>query len=554
MSTVGLDSLETLFGDPFDEGNPVGFAGVLDADERAVPLADGELLLDKWGFNHAFVPRSLGGRWTGTDELARSLRPVFRRDPALGLGYGVTSLMAAVNVWAAGSPGQRQKVAGDLLAGRRIAVAFHELAHGNDFLRNEFRARTTGDQVVLSGTKQVINNIERAESLVLFARSADAPGPRAHSTLLIDKRHLPEGSVRYLPRFATSGMRGCHLGGIAFDDAVVGTDTLVGEPGQGVETALRAFQVTRAALPGMAIGILDSALHLTHDFATGRKLYGCSVADLPYARGALAAAFTDVLIADCLSTAVSRGLHLAPGASSAPAAAVKYLVPLLLEEAQHELSVILGARSYLREGRHAAFAKFSRDLPLVSIGHAGATSCLLTVLAQLPALAKGSRHADTGPLTGLFDTALALPELDLGRLSLTVSAPDPLMATLARVRADEGGLPGLFATALAKLHALSLRLPVRELGPLAGPDAFGLTKRYTVLLAAAACLGTQQSATSGFLSDPLWLTAALTRLAARLGHGDGVLADELVEPLFRELTTRVDQRLSCGLDRSPIFG
>ncbi|TVZ75507.1 acyl-CoA dehydrogenase [Streptomyces sp. BK340] len=552
MSTVGLDSLETLFGDPFNDGNPVGFAGILAADEQAAPLGEGELLLDKWNFNHEFVPRSLGGRWTGSDELARRLRPVFRRDPALGLGYGVTSLMAAVNVWAAGSAAQRRKVADHLLAGKRIAVAFHELAHGNDFLRNEFAARITTDQILLSGTKQVINNVERAESLVLFARTADAPGPRAHSTLLIDKRNLPEDSVRYLPRFTTSGMRGCHLGGIVFDNSAVGFDALVGAPGQGVETALRAFQITRATLPGMAIGLLDSSLHLAHDFATNRRLYGCTVADLPHARGTLATAFTDLLIADCLATAVCRGLHLAPRASSTPAAAVKYLVPLLLEEAHHELSVILGARSYLREGRHAAFGKFSRDLPLVSIGHAGATSCLLTVLAQLPTLAKRS-WSPAPPPAELFDTAIALPELDVSGLSVTDKAPDPLMSTLAQIPPDDD-LPGFFAAALAELRADSLRLPPWELGPAASAEAFELAKRYTILLAAAACLGTRQFATSEFLSSPQWLTAALTRLAARLGYGDGVLADELAEPLFDELTTRVDQRLSCGLDRSPIFG
>ncbi|AWN27776.1 acyl-CoA dehydrogenase [Streptomyces sp. NEAU-S7GS2] len=552
MSTERLDSLETLFGDPFDDDNPVGFAGVLAADEQAVPLADGELLLDKWKFNHEFVPRSLGGRLTGADELARRLRPVFRRDPALGLGYGVTSLMAAVNVWAAGSTDQRHRTADDLLAGKRIAVAFHELAHGNDFLRNEFAARFTADQIVLSGTKQVINNIERAESLVLFARSADAPGPRAHSTLLIDKRDLPEGSVRYLPRFTTSGMRGCHLGGVDFDNVPVGFDSLVGAPGQGVETALRAFQVTRATLPGMAIGTLDSALHLAHDFATSRRLYGHTVADLPHARGTLAAVFADLLIADCLATAASRGLHLAPRASSAPTAAVKYLVPLLLEEAHHELSVILGARSYLREGRHAAFGKFSRDLPLVSIGHAGATSCLLAILSQLPTLAKRS-WSPAAPPAELFDIVIALPELDVSGLAVSDKAPDPLMSTLAQVRTDDG-LPGLFATALAELRTDSLRLPAKEMGPAASAEAFELAKRYTLLLAAAACLGTRQFATSEFLSSPQWLTAVLTRLAARLGHGDGVLADELAEPLFSELTTRVDQRLSCGMDRSPVFG
>jgi alkylation response protein AidB-like acyl-CoA dehydrogenase len=514
-----------------------------------VPLAAGEHLLDDWRFNHEFVPRSLGGRWSGTDALARRLRPVFRRDPALGLGHGVTSLVAAVNVWAAGSTAQRRAVADILLGGERIAAAFHELAHGDDFLHNEFTARITDDRIVLSGGKQVINNIERAGSLVLLARSGDPTDPGSHSTLLVTKRDLPPESMGHLPRFTTPGLRGCHLGGIVVDDASIGRDALVGAPGQGMETASRAFQVTRAALSGMAVGVLDTALHLTHDFATDRRLYGHVVADLPHARATLAAAFTDLLISDCLATAVSRLLHLAPRATSAPAAAVKHLVPLLLEEALHDLSVVLGARSYLREGRHAAFGKLFRDLPLVTIGDIGPTSCLLTILPQLPTLARHWPAAD--PPAELFDTAVELPELDVSQLSVTDTAPDPLMGTLAGVPAGDGPA-GVLVADLAELREQCRRLPSTELGPAAGADAFDLARRYTVLLAAAACVGTHRAGT-GFTGESAWLTAALTRLAARLGHGDGLLPDELTETLFHELTTRVDQRLSCDLECAPVF-
>src|SRR4030095_3393033 len=101
--------------------------------------------------------------------------PVFRRDAALGLGYGVTSLMAAVNVWTAGSARQQEAMGALLLGGGRAAVAFHELGHGNDLLGNDFRADQMGEKLVLTGSKHVINNVDRAGALVLFARAADAP-------------------------------------------------------------------------------------------------------------------------------------------------------------------------------------------------------------------------------------------------------------------------------------------------------------------------------------------------------------------------------------------
>jgi hypothetical protein len=55
---------------------------------------------------------------------------------------------------------------------------------------------------------------------------------------------------------------------------------------------------------------------------------------------------------------------------------------------------------------------------------------------------------------------------------------------------------------------------------LVSPQVFGLTDRYTLVLAAAACLGVwreQQAEGESFLADPSWPTAALYRIARRLG-------------------------------------
>ncbi|MGA4848561.1 acyl-CoA dehydrogenase [Streptomyces sp. G5(2025)] len=554
--------LESLFGDPFDEANPVGFRRVLEADERGELLADGERLLDDWGCNEEFVPRSLGGRWKDTDELVRRLRPVFRRDASLGLGYGVTSLMAAVNVWAAGDPAQRRRLSEELRSGGKVAVAFHELSHGNDFLRNETRAHPVGDRMLLNGSKEVINNVQRAQSMVLFARTATGNGARDHSVFWLRKDELDSGSLRYLPRFATAGIRGCRLGGVSFTDCALPDGSLVGTAGGGAETALRAFQLTRTVLPGMALGLPDTALHVVSRFATRRRLYGAAVSDIPHARDTLATAFADLLVMDCLATTAARMLHLAPRHVGATAAAVKYLVPLMLEQSLYQLSLVLGARFYLREGPYAVFGKIYRDAPVLSLGHAGGTACLLTIIPQLPLLARRAWHAEQPP-TALFDTDAPLPELDFQQLAVVGGSADPLAASLLAEAAQPSGrqdIDALVSSLAAELRTLQQQcsaLPPTERGPSAGPDTFALAERYTVLLAAAACLGVwrrhRARPDSGLLGEPQWIHAALTRLAMRLGLNDGRLPQDASETLFAELTRRVDSGLSCCLDASPIL-
>jgi alkylation response protein AidB-like acyl-CoA dehydrogenase len=547
--------LEKLLGDPFDTANPLGFAQVMAADERAELLAEGERVLAGWGCNDEFVPAGLGGRWSAVDDLARRLRPVFRRDSALGLGYGVTSLMAAVNVWVAGDAARQRKLGDDLRAGRRAAIAFHELDHGNDLMRNTFRARPGTGGIILDGRKEVINNAGRADAMLLFARTDDRPGPRGHSLLLLDKENL--NNARFLPRYRTSGVRGCQLGGIEFTDHLVPADTLVGAAGTGTETALRAFQVTRTVLPAMALGVLDSALHVGYRFVTGRRLYGQHVADLPHAREALTTAFADLLVADCLATTVARGLQLAPGHAAPAAAAVKYLVPLILEEAMGEVAVVLGARSYLRQGPQAIVGKFLRDLPVLGIGHAGGMSCLRTIVPQLPVLARRAWRAARPPAE-LFGTDRPLPELDFTRLSIAASQDQlaaSLLAAADQVPAGEPVRPLIlhFVEEFGQLTEDVRALPPTAFTSAAGEAALGLAERYTVLLAVAACVGT-------WLDSPqspgtAWLHIALTRLAARLRGTSGAdLPERETEVLFAELGRRAEHNLSYCLESAAVFG
>ncbi|ARQ68829.1 hypothetical protein [Streptomyces marincola] len=123
MTEKAVAELNALLGDPEDPDNPVGRRACLAADERAEILVEGERRLRAFGLGAEFVPVAHGGRLRGLDRTAALLRAVYARDPALGLGFGLTSLLAAANVWAAGSEELRAETAGVLLDGGRIGCA-----------------------------------------------------------------------------------------------------------------------------------------------------------------------------------------------------------------------------------------------------------------------------------------------------------------------------------------------------------------------------------------------------------------------------------------------
>ncbi|WP_432029994.1 acyl-CoA dehydrogenase [Streptomyces sp. 1222.5] len=561
-----IAELERRLGDPTDERGELSYARLLEADERAELSEAGERALDELVLNADFVPLEHGGRLERIDTLVRVLRQVFRRDIALGLGYGVTSFMAAVNVWSSGTAEQRGRLAELLLDGQKVSVAYHELAHGNDFVRNEFQARPADGGYLLNGAKQVINNADRAAAWVLFSRTSPAPGSRSHSVVFAERAGLDQDRFQVLPRYDAVGVRGCHLSGLDFTDCPVPTSALVGEEGKGVELALRAFQITRSAVPGMAIGATDTALRTVVGFALGRQLYRKSVMDIPHARSTLANTFLDLLISDSLSLAATRAVHVLPEETSVYAAAVKYLVPKMLTDAMYDLSIVLGARFYVREGEFGIFQKHVRDLPVLSLGHAGSAACQATIIPQLSRLARRSWFRDEPAPATVFRPREDLPGIPFDRLTLA-SGRDGLSATLvAAVDLLPSGSPeeraahGIalrFMDELRRLQEQSLNLAPQDRTALASPAAFALADRYAVVLAAASVIGVWQQAqgdTDPFLADPAWLAAALHRLGRRLGLQLPDLPGSCEQRLHDEVLRRFDATRSYDLYNAPLAG
>jgi hypothetical protein len=400
----------------------------------------------------------------------------------------------------------------------------------------------------------------------MFARTDTRPGSRSHSQVYVDKAAVPAGTLRYLPRFPSVGMRGVQLGGVEFTDCPLPESAVLGAPGLGLETAMRSFQLTRIVLPAMMTGTVDTGLRITLDFLTRRRLYGGVAIDLPYLRAALAEVFADLLAAEAFARTCARAVHVVPEQCSVYAAATKYAVAGALLPAMNRLALVLGARSYLRDGEHGIFQKMLRDLKPVGFGHAARAACQMTILPQLPLLAKRSWSRPQAPPEALFDPAAELPPVPFGRLAVTARGADRLSAVLATAEPpglDAGtarelrGLLDWYTSQLRELGAAGAALPPAELTAAASAEAYALTDRYVAVLQAAACVGVwqqQHRRGTGFLGEPAWLLAALRRIAARTGESpwDGDLPDALTGPLATELLARHAAGRSFGLTARPL--
>jgi alkylation response protein AidB-like acyl-CoA dehydrogenase len=555
-SGCGLDpqaaalALENALGDPFS-GGAMTFSRAVELDEREAFPEKECRALDALGLNHHYVPVEFGGRLSRFDELTQLIRQVARRDLTVAIAHG-KSFLAAAPVWLAGSEAQKRRLAEALLSGVRGALCLTEAGHGTDLQGVETLAETRAGGYSLSGEKWLINNATRGRALVVLARTAPEPGPRAGSLFLVDKASLEPGSFEPLAKIRTHGIRGADISGIRFLAAALPADALIGAPGHGLEIALKGLLVTRSLISALSLGAADTALRVVVDFARARRVRDRAVAELPHARALLAHAFADLLACEALSFAAARSLHVVPGQVSLFSAAAKYIVPTTVDRILGELSVVLGARHYLRQGHvHGIFQKLVRDAALVSLFD-GSTVVNLSALAlQIPRLA--ARRQAGGPVVdlqvaerrrALFGFMEPLPALAPARLSLVSRGRDDVLEALP-LAAEELLALGASSAEQEQTHRVLARLVtglasalrdesrlLHELerggaGGADSPEMFALAGRHAALFAGATCLHlwlANRDAGDAFLAKGAWLVVALARLLERAGCPEAVPA------------------------------
>jgi hypothetical protein len=219
---------------------------------------------------------------------------------------------------------------------------------------------------------------------------------------------------------------------------------------------LETFQVIRTIRTALSLGAGDTALRLTLDFALHRPIYQRNVFALAYPRRLLVDAFLDLLMCDALAIAAARAMHLAPGELSLWSATARYFVPATIETMLSNLTVVLGARSYLREGHwHGLFQKVVRDHAQLGLFDGDPAVNLEVIAGQLRLLSERrgqpcdaeARSRLMGQIFGLSQT---LPRFDAGRFSEETRGSDLLAGVgllrreLAMLKERDGGKPDAF--------------------------------------------------------------------------------------------------------------
>ncbi|WP_019855698.1 acyl-CoA dehydrogenase family protein [Actinopolyspora mortivallis] len=496
-------ALDHALGDPGDPENPFGFAAMVARDREAAFPED---FRDRVGseLRLSFVPTEHGGTMTGLDETLFRVRLTARRDLTV-MPATMFSVTATSCVLISGSERQRAEALDLLRRGESIGFALSEPEHGSDLLNNECAlSRVDERRYRADGHKWLVGLGGRCSALLLVARTGGR-GPAAFSAALL--RGPSVRAARRAVREHPSGMRGVDFADFRFEDTEVEGTALVGAPGRGTETAMKAMQLVRALSTGANLAASDTALRLTLDFASEHEVAGRGLLEHPHPRREIATAAAAVFAADVVAVTCARGMHTTPGAHSLWSSVAKAVLTDHSEEVFARCANVLGSRSLLTEGRYAPFDVARRDNAVVRFIDTSPVANLRLVamqLGQLSATTMAELGVDERWLTDpalrtTFELGAELPSLSLDGLRLSVRGRDPVWAALPTVAeacaaavgpeaAVTGRLEAL-RTALSELHRDVEALRASEGGEFGNaPELIEMAERYCALHAAASCV------------------------------------------------------------------
>jgi butyryl-CoA dehydrogenase len=185
-----------------------------------------------------------------------------------------------------GTEAQKQKYLTRLAKGEWIgAYCLTEPNAGSNAANQQTTAKLEGDHWVLNGTKLFVTNAGPSDVLVVYAASDRSLGPKGISAFIVDA--ATEGVTKG-KKEKKLGIHASDTREIAFANARVPTENLLGEPNKGYGVALATLGGGRIGIAAQALGIAQAALEAAVRYAGERRQFDKPIGEFDAIRHLLA--------------------------------------------------------------------------------------------------------------------------------------------------------------------------------------------------------------------------------------------------------------------------
>jgi isovaleryl-CoA dehydrogenase len=224
------------------------------------------------GLHGVTVEEEWGGAGLGYLEHCIAMEEVSRASASVGLSYGAHSNLCVNQIRRNGTEEQKRRYLPKLISGEHVgSLAMSEAGAGSDVVAMAMRAEKRGGSYVLNGVKMWITNAPHADTLVVYAKTDPAAGPRGITAFIVEKG-MKGFSVS--PKLDKLGMRGSDTAELVFHDCEAPEENVLGAVNGGARVLMSGLDYERAVLAAGPVGIMQAALDLVLPYAHGRKQFG----------------------------------------------------------------------------------------------------------------------------------------------------------------------------------------------------------------------------------------------------------------------------------------
>ncbi len=224
----------------------------------------------------------------------------------IGVGsLGTRSEIAAELIIAGGTDAQKAKWLPRIASAETLPTAvFTEPNTGSDLGSLRTRAVKEGDHYTVIGNKTWITHAARTHVMTLLARTdPDTTDYKGLSMFLAEK--TPGDDANPFPtdgmtggEIEVLGYRGMKEYELAFDGFKVDGENLLGEvEGKGFKQLMETFESARIQTAARAIGVAQSALDISMQYAQDRQQFGKALINFPRVSSKLAMMAVEIMVA-----------------------------------------------------------------------------------------------------------------------------------------------------------------------------------------------------------------------------------------------------------------
>src|SRR5471030_3227662 len=343
------------------------------AQDRIAPRAaaidrDNTFPRDLWpemgalGLHGITVDEAHGGAGLGYLAHCVAMEEISRASASVGLSYGAHSNLCVNQLNRNGSAEQKRKYLPKLISGEHVgALAMSEPGAGSDVVSMRTRAEKKGGRYVLNGSKMWITNGPVAETLIVYAKTDPAAGPRGITAFIIEKGMKGFSTAQKLDKL---GMRGSDTGELVFEDCEVPEENVLGEVGRGVKVLMSGLDYERAVLAAGPLGIMQACLDVVMPYVHERKQFGQPIGSFQLVQGKIADMYTTMNASRAYVYAVAKACDRGETTREDAAGAILYASEKATQCALDAIQ-LLGGNGYIND---YPAGRLLRDAKLYEIG------------------------------------------------------------------------------------------------------------------------------------------------------------------------------------------